>query len=183
MSDVLSLAGKLEPFILVPVEIHISEALTLLRKSGVVYAVVGDNNSTQALLEEKQLIILQSNKNVSMEEILPQLQPVLTLDNEIGVLDTDYARELATLIRRNQAQGVIVLQNSQVVGILPRDTMAKAFPLPVHLDAQQEPPFEALMSNRCYICCKCKTMRCPPPGPIPICPNNYLHGRMAKACN
>lgn len=55
MPDTLELAKNLEPFILIPVSTSVTEALTLLHRAGVAFAVVDDTNILKALLQENHL--------------------------------------------------------------------------------------------------------------------------------
>lgn len=186
MADTLDVAKSLESFTFIAGSTSVAEALALLRKAGVAFAIVGDISHLQTLVRESHLVSAASTENRSLAESLEHFPPLLLVDGEVTVLDAEELKQLAVLLQRTKAAGLVVYQGNQVRGIISRKTIANALPL----TAIPLPGSERLYGlpqtpAQAYICHKCEQEDPPPPillpsqgDRAPTCPKHWLHGPM-----
>lgn len=185
MTDKLELAGSLEPFVLIPTSASVTEALTALQEADAVYAVVGDTNHPQTLVQEDHLASLVDEASRPLAELLDRLPPLLVVDGEVEELDVEDLKQFARLLQQTRAPGLVVYQDNQVTGVVPRSAIARALPLTAITSTGTKRLYgDASVPARTFICHKCNP---PPPrrrprqgDEAPLCPRDWLHGPMER---
>src|SRR5689334_23225651 len=166
MADKLELAKHFEPFIPISKAVTVADALTMLQNASRDFVVIVDDNQAQApqtLIQANHLENLAGAKNLSLTEVLAQLPPLVAIEGEQSVLDSDDIKQLSLLLERTDAPGVVVYQDKQIKGIVSLDTIADALPL----SAIPSVSVKGLYGNpvapeRYYICHKCEQSDPPP---------------------
>jgi hypothetical protein len=184
MREKLELAGNLEPFILIPTSASVAEALTTLQDTDAIFAVVGDTSHPQALLQEDHLSALTDEESQVLTELLDRLPSLLVVDGEVENLDVEDLKQFAYLLQQTRAPGLVVYQDNQTIGIVPRSAIARALPLAAITSTSTKRLYgDASVPARTFICRKCN----PPPrrrprqgDEAPICPRDWLHGPMER---
>lgn len=182
MTSQLPLNEPFEEFILISASTTLSEALISLQESGKPFAVVIDaENRPQTLLQEKHLRELSSQESIPLAEILKQLPSALLVDRNLEVLDTGTLKQLASLLQKTKAPGLMVYQDGQISGIVSRRAIAMALPLDALTSRDTRSDYgDAQVVFRKYICRQCDppTFCVPRQGEAPICDKNRQHGSM-----
>lgn len=192
MADKLELAKHFEPFIPISKAVTIADALTMLQNAHKDFMVIVDDNQARApqtLIQADHLENLTSAKNLSLAQVLAQLPPLVTIEGEQPVLDSDDIKQLSLLLERTDAPGVVVYQDKQIKGVVSFETIADALPLSSIPSVSVRSLYgSSVTSERDYICYKCKQNYPPPPhSPYregyapPDCPKYpWLHGPMER---
>jgi CBS domain-containing protein len=185
MTDKLKLAENLEPFVLIPPSASVAEALAMLQEADATFAVVGDANHPQTLAQEDHLAALVDEASRPLTELLDRLPPLLVVDGEVEDLDVKDLKQFARLLQQTRAPGLVVYQDNQVTGVVPRSAIARALPLTAITSTSTKRLYgDANVPARTFICRKCS-----PPSPrrrprqgdeAPICPRDWLHGPMER---
>jgi len=185
MTEKLDLVENLEPFVLIPTSASVAEALTALREADAPFAVIGDTNQPQTLLQEDHLADLADEEDRPLVELLDQFPPLLVVDGDVESLDTEDLKQFAYLLNQTRAPGLVVYQHNQVIGVVSRGTVAGALPLTAITSIGTKRLYgDASVPARTFICRKCNP---PPPrrrpregDEAPICPRDWLHGPMER---
>lgn len=178
----LIMKKHLEPFISIQVTATVADVLTQLRNKGVAFALVYDAKRLQALLQESHLVSLVDNQNLALSQVLDYFPPLLIVDDDAEGLNTQDVKELALLLKRTSAAGLVVYQDDRVIGIVSRTTIANTLTLEtipyISSKRADELPGNIGVPPRTFICRKCQPVRIRRPrlgGKIPQCPE---HGKM-----
>lgn len=192
MADKLDMAKHFEPFIPISKAITVADALTMLQGTSGDFVVIVDDNQGQApqtLIQADHLENLADAKNLSLAEVLPQLPPLLMIEGEQVVLNSDDIKQLALLLERTNAAGVLVYKDKQMKGVVSLDTIAEALPLSAIPSVSVKNLYgNPVTLERDYICRKCQQNYPPPPYspyregyPPPDCPRYpFTHGPMER---
>jgi hypothetical protein len=126
-------------------------------------------------------VTVTSQEGKSLAEVLDRFPPIVVIDGEVTVLNAEDIRELALLLKRTNAAGLVVYQNNQA-GIISRKTIANALLISaIALPGSERLYGNSKVSPRTFICRKCKPPRFYRPrqgGEVPTC---KLHGTMERA--
>lgn len=178
----LEMKKYLEPFISIQVTATVAETLAQLRSKGVAFALVHDAKNPRALLQESHLVSLVGKENEVLSQVLDHFPPLLIVDEDAAGLDMQDVKELALLLKRTSAAGLVVYQDNHLTGMVTRTTIANALTLDTIPYTSSERAYE-LSGNigvppRTFICRKCLPPRIRRPrqgAGIPRCPE---HGKM-----
>ena len=98
------------------------------------------------------------------------------------VLDTEDLKQFAYLLQQTKAPGLVVYQDNQVIGVIPRGAIARALPLAAITSISTKRLYgDVSVPARTFICRKCGARRRPRVGDeAPICPSDWLHGPMER---
>jgi CBS domain-containing protein len=181
----LALAKNLEPYTILTPSTSVGDALALLRKADEKYAIVGDKNQPQALVQEDTFQLLEGEDHRQLSELLERLPSLVVVDEAVDILDTEDLMDMARLLKEAQTPGLIVYREDKVVGVISRSAVARALPLSAIASSSAERLYGAAsMPTRTFICRKCtplKTRRRPSLGDeIPTCPRDWFHGPMER---
>ncbi|NEO98688.1 MAG: hypothetical protein F6K58_08400 [Symploca sp. SIO2E9] len=182
MNSQLSLNQNFEGFITITAATSVAEALKRLEESQKQLAVVVNANQPQTLLQGKHLTALSSQGSKPLAELLEQLPSPLVVDSGVEVLETADLKQLGNLLKKTKAPGLIIYQNGEVSGIVPRKAIAQALPLDaLTSDTTRSDLYgDSQVVARTYVCRQCNppTYMRPRQGETPSCPKNWLHGNM-----
>jgi hypothetical protein len=178
----LEMKKHLEPFISIQVTATVAEALALLRNKIYTFALVYDAKSPQALLRESHLVSLVGKENHALSQVLDHFPALLMIDEDDEGLNAQDVKELALLLKRTSAAGLVVHRGDRVIGIVTRTTIANTLSLEtipyISSERANELPGNIGVPPRTFICRKCQPVRIRRPrqgGEIPQCPK---HGKM-----
>jgi hypothetical protein len=192
MTDKLELLKHYEPFIPISKAVIVADALAMLQNASRDFVVIVDDteaHAPQTLVQADHLENLASAKNLSLAEVLAQLPPLIIIEGEQAVLDSDEIKQLSLLLERTDAPGVVVYQDKQMKGVVSLDTIADALPLSAIPSVSVKRLYgNAVTLERDYICGTCKQNYPPPPYspyregyPPPDCPRYpFTHGPMER---
>lgn len=177
-----------EEFITILASSTVTEALKMLRESRKPFSVVVDANQPQTLLQEKHLTELSSHASKTLAELLEQLPSALLVDSRLEVLDTDTLKQLASLLQKTKAPGLIVYQDTEIINVVSRKAIARALPLDALTSKETRSGGlygDAQVPIHTYICRQCSppTYCRPRQGETPKCRKNWLHGDMTPLDN
>ena len=165
MTGKLELAANLEPFILIPTSVPVAEARTTLQNADAIFALASDVNHPQTLLLEDHLAALSDEEARPLGELLDRLPPLLVVDGEVEVLDTEDLKQFADLLQETKSPGLVVYQDNQVVGVIPRSAIARALPLTAIASINAKRLYgDVSVPARTFICRRCGVHRRPRQG-------------------
>ncbi len=184
MTNKLELKKSFELYYLIQATTSAAEALEILRKANLTFAVVGDINHPQTLLIEEDLSNLAGEVSKPLSDFLDILPPLIVVDGDMEKLDTEDMKDLAITLHETKAPGMVVYQDNKVIGVISKSTIKRALSPTDFTSTRARLYGDSSVQARTFICRKC-----PPPQPrrlprqgdaVPTCPKNWLHGSMER---
>lgn len=185
MSKKLDVLEHSASFVLIPTSVSVEEAMRTLQEADAVFAVVGDSNHPQTVLQEEHLTEFADEENRPLGQLLQRLPPLLVVDAEVEALDSEDLKQFAYLLQHTGAAGVVIYRDTEVAGVIPRQAVARALPLAAITSTGTKRLYgDANVPARTFIC-----RHCDPPPPrrrprlgdeAPTCPRDWLHGPMER---
>lgn len=189
MSETLIIAEQLASFLFLPAETTLARTRQLLQEAHASFAIIMHDNHPQALLYEQLLSSLSQDQDKTLGDVLTLLSPLLLvdIDAEESTFESKDMQQLALLLKRTQAQGVVVQRDEHIIGVLARSSIRQALsvsPVPVPGSEKRLDGNEGV-KPRTYVCRKCSLpypRRRPRQGnAVPLCPREpELHGLMER---
>lgn len=192
MAQILKLAAHFELFTVIPSSASVAEGLKRLQDAQVNFAVVGDIQQPQTLIQANHLATLTGVQQRPLLEILEQLPPLVILDGTEGDLVGDEIIHLMFLLDQTGAPGVVVYQDRQVRGIIATDVVEAGLSSAPISPGTTKGLYNGLAGNpvlptSIYVCHKCAASNPPPPLALPregdkapVCPRYWFHGSMQR---
>jgi hypothetical protein len=192
MTNKLELARHLVPFVMIQSSVPVAEALKVLHDAGTDFAVIGEVQQPQTLIQHDHLVSLAGDQQRSLAEVIERLPPLIIIDGEPGELNSEEVGQLASLLGETEAAGVVIYQDKQVKGVISWEAFSDALPLSAISSTTVRGLYEGLAGNpvlpaRIYVCLKCAASEPPAPFAVPregdeapVCPKHWIHGRMKR---
>lgn len=179
----LDLSQNAKTYTLIAADCSLADAIKLLRLSNEKFAIIGDEQHPQTLLSENRLLeALINPQDKPLCDILDKLPPLITVDIEVGSLDTNDLSEFAHILQETRAPGIVIIKDGKVDGVIPREAIAQALPVSSLIkSARRALHGDPSTSTRAYRCDTCGARRRPRQAfKDPVCPINPQHGTMSK---
>jgi len=192
MTNTLELVKHFEPFVMIQASVSVADALKMLQEAGKDFAVIGEVQQPQTLVQKDHLTNLANEQQRPLIEVIERLPPVIVISGEPGELNSKEVEQLSSLLGETEAPGVVIYQDKQVIGVISWEAFSDALPLSAISSTTVRGMYEGLAGNpvlpaRVYVCLKCAASEPPPPLSIPregdeapICPKHWIHGPMQR---
>lgn len=157
-----------------------ARSLESLRSSGAWYGVITDSAGPLSLMAADALKALDDHA-APLADLVTQLPPLVTMPGQPDILDIPEMVSLARVIHLCGAAAVLVHDDDEYRGALPRLCVASALPLAaLAVTARRSGPPQ--VSSLRFICRQCvpPTYRLPRSSgsEAPVCRRSYFHGPM-----
>jgi hypothetical protein len=175
-----SVSSNLSKIIEIDVGCGVARSLESLRSSGAPYGVIIDHAGPLSLIAADALEAL-ADRAASLADLVTQLPPLVTMPGQPDILDVPEIVSLARVIHLCGAAAVLVQDDDQYRGALPRRCVASALPLATLTVTTRRSGPPQVGSLR-FICRQCvpPTYRLPRSSgsEAPVCRRSYFHGPM-----
>jgi hypothetical protein len=178
MAGSWSFQPRLKPFLQVDASMSVHDTEALLEQVDSAFVVISEQGKPQTLTSAQALKALfhnTANKQAELTSFLAKLPQMVTLLGASSALDRVDVAEFHGLLDNQNALGIVVYHNRQVMGVIDKEELQRGLQLNIAMFPKGEPEIFGVRV-RTYKCPQCGAYARPSFGSdVPECPRNPFH--------